>query len=178
MDPLTQDVAGGGPDRSLRAANLLLLHDQDAVAEACAADGADALMIGLSAAARQIEWAGDRFWAEIDTLIQRSGGQPVSSMSGITTALFDSSQGAIECGRRLSDNLGVAVGIHAGEPSEQPAQEADPALVVAVRAAGLAGGGRVAVSNIIRELAAGKGFSFEQFEDEADGEGSRLFALR
>ncbi len=58
-----------------RAANLLLLHDQDAVAEACAADGADALMIGLSAAARQIEWAGDRFWAEIDTLIQRSGGQ-------------------------------------------------------------------------------------------------------
>ena len=122
--------------------------------------------------------AGEAAPGRMEEVIQRSGGQPVSSMSGITTALFDSSQGAIECGRRLSDNLGVAVGIHAGEPSEQPAQEADPALVVAVRAAGLAGGGRVAVSNIIRELAAGKGFSFEQFEDEADGEGSRLFALR
>lgn len=56
-----------------RATNILLLQDQDAVAEACGAADADALMIGLSAAARQIEWASDRFWAEIDLLVERGG---------------------------------------------------------------------------------------------------------
>ncbi len=114
----------------------------------------------------------------MEDVIQRSGGLPVSSMAGITTALFDSSQGAIECSRELASQLGVSVGIHAGEPGIEPAQEADPALVVAVRAAGVAGTGQVAVSNIIRELAAGKGFLFEALEHEANEGGARLFALR
>lgn len=111
----------------------------------------------------------------VEEVIQRQGGMPVSSMAGVTTALFESTQGAIECAQVLSGELGAGVGIHAGEPGREVAQEADPALVVAVRAAGLAGGGRVAVSNVIRELAAGKGFAFEPF---GDGGEARLFALR
>ncbi|MFN8617648.1 MAG: alpha/beta hydrolase [Dehalococcoidia bacterium] len=110
--------------------------------------------------------------------IQRSGGVPVSSMAGVTTALFHSSQGAVECGRALCDEFGVAVGIHAGEPGMETEREADPALIVAVKAASLAGSGRLAVSNVIRELTAGKGFAFDAFDDPLPGEGVRLFALR
>lgn len=113
----------------------------------------------------------------IEECIERGGGVPVSSMAGVTTALFHSSQGAIECGRALTGEFGVAVGIHAGEPGTEIEREADPALVVAVRAAAFAGAGRVAVSNVIRELAAGKGFAFEAFDEAAAG-GGRLFALR
>lgn len=113
----------------------------------------------------------------MEDVIAQNGGAPVSSIGGVTAALFHSSQVAIECGRQLSAEFGAAVGIHAGEPGDELSREADPALVVAVRAAGLAGEGRVAVSNIIRELAAGKGFAFEPFLEGEPG-GARLFALR
>lgn len=123
--------------------------------------------------------AGEAPPGRTEELIRRGGGVPVSSMAGVTTALFRSSQGAIECGRALATDPGLAVGIHAGEPGREPAEEADQALVVAVRAARLAGAGRVAVSNVVRELAAGKGFAFEAFDNGAGaGEGAKLFALR
>ena len=70
------------------------------------------------------------------------------------------------------------MGIHAGEPGEPSTSEADPALVVAVRAAGVAGAGRVAVSNVVRELAVGKGFAFEPCAGDTEEGGGRLFALR
>ena len=71
--------------------------------------------------------------------------------------------------------------MHAGEPGEGPSEHADPALVTAVLAAGLAAPGEAVVSNVVRELAAGKGFGFELKETDAPGEDDermRLFSLR
>lgn len=121
--------------------------------------------------------SGDAPPGRTEDVIARHGGLPVSSMTGVTTALFHSSQGALECSRQLSTELSAAVGIHAGEQGGESAREADPALVIAVRAAGLAGAGHVAVSNVIRELAAGKGFAFEPIGADPEDAGARLFTL-
>ena len=119
---------------------------------------------------------------QVERVISATGGTPVSSMAGMTASLFASAQDALLCAEILSRQTGAAVGIHAGEPGADPAEEADPSLVVAVRAAGEAGPGHVVVSNVVRELAAGKGFTFEALYD---GEGDpsdplspRLFMLR
>jgi hypothetical protein len=73
------------------------------------------------------------------------------------------------------------VGIHAGEPGDEPRDHADPALVTAVLAAGMAAPGQVIVSNVVRELAAGKTYAFTGLDSGAPGEDAepiRLFALR
>lgn len=49
-----------------RATNLLLLQDQDAVAERLGYPDADALMRAVSAAARSIDWVSERFWRRVD----------------------------------------------------------------------------------------------------------------
>lgn len=116
-----------------------------------------------------------------ERIIERHGGMAVSSIAGTTTSLFDSAQHALECARTLATEAGAGVGIHAGEPGPQPLEHADPALVTAVLAAGLAGRGGVVVSNLVRELAAGKGFTFELMEMGVPGEDDeevRLFTLR
>lgn len=117
----------------------------------------------------------------VELLIAQHGGFPVSSMDDTTTSLFESVSGAMACAAALAGAAGAAVGIHAGEPGEHPRDHADPALVTAVLAAGLAQPGRIVVSNVIRELAAGKGHSFELLDDGAPGEDDepvRLFTLR
>lgn len=56
-----------------RAVNTLLLQDQDRVAEAMGFADADALMLNLAGAAHAIEWAADRFWTRVSTLIRTGG---------------------------------------------------------------------------------------------------------
>ncbi len=60
-----------------RAGNVLLLQDQDRVAEAMGFADADALMLNLAGAAHAIEWATERFWRRVERLI-RSGGRAAS----------------------------------------------------------------------------------------------------
>lgn len=115
-----------------------------------------------------------------ERLVEQHGGVAVSSLAGTVTSLFDSARQALECGAALAFETGAAVGIHAGEPGPQVLDRADPALVTAVVAASRAEGGRVLVSNLVRELSAGKGFTFEPVEPGAEAgenEGVRLFAL-
>ena len=57
-----------------RAGNVLLLQEQDRVAETMGYVDADALMRTLAGAAHAIEWATDRFWRRAERLI-RSGGR-------------------------------------------------------------------------------------------------------
>ncbi len=57
-----------------RAGNVLLLQDQDRVAETMGYADADALMRNLAGAAHAIEWATERFWRRVERLI-RSGGR-------------------------------------------------------------------------------------------------------
>ena len=117
----------------------------------------------------------------VELLVTQFGGVPVSTLAGTTTSLFDSASGAAACAKALAGGVGAAVGVHAGEPGEGPSEHADPALVTAVLAAGLAAPGEAVVSNVVRELAAGKGFGFELKETDAPGEDDermRLFSLR
>ena len=114
-------------------------------------------------------------------MVAQHGGIPVSSIAGTTTSMFGSVSGAMACARALTQAVSAGVGIHAGEPGEGPSDHADPALVTAVLAAGMAGPGEVVVSNVVRELAAGKGYGFAPLETGAPGEDAepiRLFALR
>ncbi len=61
-----------------RNANVLLLQDQDRVAEAMGYADADTLMLNLAGAAHTIEWATERLWWRVDRLI-RSGGRTAKS---------------------------------------------------------------------------------------------------
>jgi pimeloyl-ACP methyl ester carboxylesterase len=113
-------------------------------------------------------------------MVAQHGGIPVSSIGGTTTCLFDSVGAAMACARALAQAVSAGVGVHAGEPGEEPRDHADPALVTAVLAAGMATAGQVIVSNVVRELAAGKGYSFAAMDEGAPGEEEepiRLFAL-
>jgi [protein-PII] uridylyltransferase len=61
-----------------RPSNVLLLQDQDRVADTMGYADADALMLTIAGAAQTIEWATDRFWRRVQRLI-RSGGRSAKS---------------------------------------------------------------------------------------------------
>lgn len=56
-----------------RVSNVLLLQEQDRVAEAMGYADADALMLDISTAAHFIEWATERFWRRVDRSLRRGG---------------------------------------------------------------------------------------------------------
>ena len=56
-----------------RTANVLVLQEQDRVAEAMGYADADALMATVATSAHAIEWATDRFWRRIERLTRRTG---------------------------------------------------------------------------------------------------------
>lgn len=57
-----------------RNMNVLLLEDQDAVAEAMGFADADVFMRRVAGAARAIDWASARFWRRVERLLSRSKG--------------------------------------------------------------------------------------------------------
>lgn len=57
-----------------RTSNVLQLQDQDKVAEAMGYADADSLMLQLSGAAHNIEWATERFWRRIERLLHGGRG--------------------------------------------------------------------------------------------------------
>ncbi len=65
-------------------ANVLLLQDQDAVAEAMGFADADVLMARVSEAARAIDWASERFWSRVERVTRAKGRRP--AFSGKVTA--------------------------------------------------------------------------------------------
>ena len=56
-----------------KSTNVLLLQDQDAVAEAMGFADADVLMARVSEAARSIDWASERFWWRVDRVVRSKG---------------------------------------------------------------------------------------------------------
>ena len=55
-----------------KSTNVLLLQDQDAVADAMGFADADVLMARVSEAARAIEWASERFWWRVERAARKS----------------------------------------------------------------------------------------------------------
>lgn len=99
------------------------------------------------------------------------GGREVKSMGDGFLAWFPSATQALECAvdlqrafddhnRASAERLSVRIGINAGEPIEDNGDLFGTAVVAASRIAGQASGGQVLVSNVVRELVAGKGFLF------------------
>jgi [protein-PII] uridylyltransferase len=104
-----------------RMANVLLLQEQDRVAEAMGFADADTLMVNLAAAASSIEWATERFWRRIERLIRSGGRAPSRTVLSIGDGVVVSDDEA-QAGRDadLDDPSFVfqyaATAAHAGYP--------------------------------------------------------------
>ena len=60
----------------------------------------------------------------------------------------------------------VAIGINTGEPIHEDGDIYGTAVITAARVADLADGGQILVTDVVRQLAAGKEFRFSHFGDE------------
>jgi adenylate cyclase len=90
-------------------------------------------------------------------------------------AWFSSAQQAVSCGVTLQRALGawneeadgakasslqVRVGVNAGEPIEEDGDLFGSSVIAASRICSHADGGEIVVSDVVRQLVAGKGFLF------------------
>jgi adenylate cyclase len=123
-----------------------------------------------------------------DALASHGGAEIKHTGDGIM-ASFGSASRALECAvaiqravaERGEGDLQVHVGVNAGEPVAEDADLYGTAVQLARRVCDEAGAGEILVSNVVRELAAGKGFLFADrgavplkgFEDPA-----RLYEVR
>lgn len=100
------------------------------------------------------------------------GGTEVKTMGDGFLAWFRSIQGALDCATALQQQLSsersalpegfrIRVGINAGEPIAEDGDLFGSSVITAARILALAQGGEVLVSNVVRELVAGKGHLFE-----------------
>jgi class 3 adenylate cyclase len=103
--------------------------------------------------------------------LRRHGGHEVKAMGDGFLASFGSAARALECaaalqgqlafiGNQLAAPLRVRIGVNAGEPISEGGDLFGSAVIAAARIASNAAGGEVLVSNVVRELTAGKGFLF------------------
>jgi class 3 adenylate cyclase len=102
------------------------------------------------------------------TALARHGGAEVKTLGDGFMAWFGSAQRALECAASLQATFGerdgepivIRVGINAGEPISEDDDLFGTSVITAARVAAEAGGGEILVSNVVRELVAGKGFLF------------------
>ncbi len=97
------------------------------------------------------------------------GGQEVKTMGDGFMASFGSAQRALDCAvalqRAVAGGIGgealrIRAGINAGEPIAEDDDLFGSSVIAAARIAGKASGGQVLVSDVVRQLVAGKGFLF------------------
>ena len=105
------------------------------------------------------------------------GGSEVKTIGDGFMASFSSATRALACAiaiqRAFADSdIRVRIGLNAGEPiaEDDPGGRSDlygTAVIVAARIAAQAQGGEVLVSDVVRQLVAGKGFLFNDRGDHA-----------
>jgi class 3 adenylate cyclase len=93
------------------------------------------------------------------------GGNEIKHTGDGIMASFTSASAAIECAQRIQRTLApgqvrVRIGINAGEPVAEEHDLFGTAVQLAKRVCDAGDPGDVLVSNVVRELSAGKGFSF------------------
>jgi pimeloyl-ACP methyl ester carboxylesterase len=107
-----------------------------------------------------------------NALRQHAGTEIKHTGDGIM-ASFQSARGAVECAvaiqRELaaSDGVRVRIGLNAGEPVAEEHDLYGTSVQMAARVCGEAAAGEILVSNVVRELAAGKGFLFSDRGEHA-----------
>lgn len=124
--------------------------------------------------------------------LHRNGGTEVKSLGDGFMASFGSAFRALECAIDLQrtfqarnanaqEPVHVRIGVNAGEPIAEDDDLFGSAVILAARTAAKAGGGEIVVTDVVRQLAAGKGFLFSDLgETELRGfeDPVRLFELR
>jgi class 3 adenylate cyclase/pimeloyl-ACP methyl ester carboxylesterase len=105
-------------------------------------------------------------------LLAAHGGTEVKTMGDGFMASFGSVTKAVECAVALQrkfevrreklevEDLAVRIGLNAGEPVEEDGDLFGATVILASRIAGKASGGEILVSDTVRGLCSGKGFTF------------------
>jgi len=97
--------------------------------------------------------------------LKAHGGSEVKAMGDGFMASFGSATKALECAAAIQGNMAatevrVRIGLNAGEPIAEDDDLFGTAVIVAARIAAQAQGGEILVSDVVRQLVAGKGFLF------------------
>ncbi|HEU4367989.1 MAG TPA: adenylate/guanylate cyclase domain-containing protein [Methylomirabilota bacterium] len=131
------------------------------------------LFVDIPGATARLVALGDRRWREVQAQytalvrqeLARYGGEEVNAVADEIFAVFDGAVAAIRCGCAIRDavrGLGIAVrvGIHAGEVEYDDGTISGIAVNTGSRIIGAAQPGEVLVSNTVKDLMAGSGFTF------------------
>ena len=108
--------------------------------------------------------------------LRSHGGSEVKTMGDGFMASFSSATRALECAIAMQrafaehnetaeEAIRVRIGLNAGEPIAEEADLFGTAVIVAARIAAKAEGEEIMAANVVRELAAGKGFLFSDRGD-------------
>jgi class 3 adenylate cyclase len=103
--------------------------------------------------------------------LRAHGGSEVKTLGDGFMASFSSAARALECAIAIQrafaahnasaeEPIRVRIGLNAGEPIAEEKDLFGTAVILAERIAAQAEGGEILVANVVRELAAGKGFLF------------------
>jgi class 3 adenylate cyclase len=108
-------------------------------------------------------------------VLKEHGGTEVKTVGDSFMASFDSAHRAIACALSLrgafaakevaGERLQVRAGLNAGEPVAEDGDLFGSCVILASRASAKAGAGQVLVTDVVRQLAAGKGFDFREHGD-------------
>jgi class 3 adenylate cyclase len=99
------------------------------------------------------------------------GGSDIKTLGDGFMASFPSAMRAVECAiamqrafaehnQSAEEPIRVRIGLNAGEPIREEQDLYGTAVIMAARVAAKAAGGEILAANVVRELAAGKGFLF------------------
>ena len=100
-------------------------------------------------------------------------------------AWFPAASQALDCARTIQTivaetstaDLAVKIGINSGEPIAEEDDLYGIAVQIAARVTDQAGAGEIVVTNVVRELVAGKGYLFAEREPAALKGGGALVAM-
>ena len=163
------------------------------------------LFTDIEANTELLQRVGDAAWREVlrehehttRALLAEHGGTEIKTIGDAFMTAFNTASAAIECAialqgafdhdpAQLHASLRLRIGINAGEPIAEDAPDGrgdlfGTAVTTASRIQSLAKGGEILVSDVVRQLVAGKGFLFDDrgehvlrgFEDPV-----HIFAVR
>jgi class 3 adenylate cyclase len=104
--------------------------------------------------------------------LKEHGGSEIKHTGDGVMASFGSAKGALECAVAIQRGLAerdtpipVRIGLNAGEPVAEDADLFGSSVQLAARVCAKAEAGQILVSNVVRELAMGKGFLFSDIGD-------------
>jgi class 3 adenylate cyclase len=150
------------PERSLAGSLVTILFTD--------VEGSTALTQRLGdAKAREVLREHERITREA---LAAHGGSEVKTLGDGFMASFGSAARALECAAAIQQAfveqpVKVRIGLNAGEPIAEGEDLFGTAVILAARIAAQAQGGEIFVSNVVRELVAGRGFLFSDQGERA-----------